>query len=267
MIEFRVREPDIACAVQGDAVQLQLHVVVAVARHVEHHVVGFVDFDNGVRFKSGVRRDGIEELAGAIVEIVVLPAVPFGFPDEALAILQPAGSVGRRIDTGVQPTCRPFFVKQGAALAGLGIAICKFDDLLPAIRPLDQQAAAAVRSPLDAVNIVADDGVIKRFAISCIDERRFIAREVVDQDVRDWIRRAGLRIRFDVDRVLHGRLVHLHEEILHRTFIEPVERNLCAVWRPPDRRGLRQFFAVDPAGRAVLDASLFTAVRRNLPLA
>ena len=45
VMERGIGQADVALAVEADAVQLQLQMVVAVARGVEHHARGLVDLD------------------------------------------------------------------------------------------------------------------------------------------------------------------------------------------------------------------------------
>ena len=57
---------------------------------------------------------------------------------------------------------------------------------------------AAVRRPADVVDVVPDHVVGERLAVADVDLRRLLARHVVDEQVTTGLRRAGLRVRLDV---------------------------------------------------------------------
>src|SRR5262249_44591862 len=77
------------------------------------------------------------------------------------------------------------------------------------------------------------------------------------------VRDAGFRIRLDVERVLKLREIRREVEVGDLALVEPVERQLLPIWRPPHRRALAQLLAVDPTRGSVFDASLVAAVRRD----
>ena len=58
VIERRIGEPFVALAVQADAVQLQLHVIVATAGHVIKQAGLFIDLDDVGDFKGMVGQRG-----------------------------------------------------------------------------------------------------------------------------------------------------------------------------------------------------------------
>src|SRR5262249_5392398 len=109
-----------------------------------------------------------------------------------------------------------------------------------------------------------DDVVLERLPIAHVDMRRLLRVDVVDKEIDDWIRRAGLRIRLDVERVLNLREGGRQIEVVNLAFVEAVVRELLAVRRPPHRGSLAKLFAVHPARRAEFDSCLNAAVARDL---
>ena len=210
--------------------QLHLHVVVAVARHVEHHARGFVDLDDGARLEAGVPGDRRDQLAGEVVEVVVRPAVALGFPDEPLLVVEQP-----HLRTVVHPARLPLLAHDHAALRRRRTARDELHDLLPAVRAVHRQLGAVGR-PADVVDVVADDVVGERLAVAHVDRRGPLRGQVVQQHFRHRIVRAGFRIGLDVDLPGDLRLVHLDVVVLDLAFVEAVGRDLRAVGRPPDRR-------------------------------
>ena len=79
VVERRVGEPPIVLAVEPDAVQLQLHVVVAVARHVVERLACFIDPHDRAHLERVIRQRR-EQLAAEVVEVEVPEAGALGRP-------------------------------------------------------------------------------------------------------------------------------------------------------------------------------------------
>ncbi len=94
---------------------------------------------------------------------------------------------------------------------------------------------------------MADDRVVEVPAVADVDPHRLAGRDVVDEQIDRRIRRSGGRERLGVERRLPLRLVERHVVIADIALVESVVGELAAVGRPPHRRALTQFFAVDPA--------------------
>jgi hypothetical protein len=63
VIELGIGQPDVTLPVQTDAMQLHLHVVVAVPRAVEQDVGRFVHLEQAPHLEAGVRSQRRNELA------------------------------------------------------------------------------------------------------------------------------------------------------------------------------------------------------------
>ena len=74
MVIGGIGEPFVSLAVQADPVQLELHVIVAAARHVVEQSGLFIDAYDRTHFELMVRERG-QEFAGQVVEVEVLEAV------------------------------------------------------------------------------------------------------------------------------------------------------------------------------------------------
>ena len=135
----------------------------------------------------------------------------------------------------------------------------ELQDVLPAVGAIEEQLPAVGR-PGDAVDVVADDGVVERLAVADVDLRRLLRRHVVHEQIDDRVRRARLGVGLDVVLALELGLIELEVDSRAPALVEPVVGDLRAVGRPPHRGRLRQLLAVDPARRAVLDAVLLAAV-------
>ena len=250
VVEGGVGQPHVLRAVQTDAVQLHLHVVVAVASGVEDDACGFVDLQERSDLEAGVRGQRRDQLAAQIVKIEVAPAVPLRFPDEATAVFEK-----RHRRAVLDPSRRPFLADDRAGPPGLGIRRREFEDVLLSIGPVEEQLRP-VRRPRDAIDVVADDVVVEGPAVSNVHFCAFLRRDVVHEQVDDGIRRARLRIRLDVVLALNLRLIDLEVVVGYLLFVEPVVGDPAAVGGPPHGRPLTELFTVDPARRPYLIRSL-----------
>ncbi len=223
MMEGGIREPDVSLAVEADAVELHLHVVVAVARGVEQQPCRLVHPHHVADLEIRVVRQRRNEPAAEIVEVQVVPAVAGRCPNEATTVLE---KLHRRIV--FNPSRWPFFAQDDPCGARRRVARGVLQDVLAAVGAVEEQLAAVGR-PRHAVDVVADDRIVERPAVPDVDLRRPLCRDVVDVEVDDGIRRAGLRIRFRVDLALNLRLKHLQEVVGDVLLVEPVVRDPGAI--------------------------------------
>ncbi len=223
VIEGRVGQPDITLAVQPDPMQLQLEVIVAVARGVEDDPRGLIDLDQGAGLERRVRGERRDQPTADVVEIEVGPAVALRFPDEPLAVLQPGD---RR--AVVDPPGRPLFADDHPRHAGLGVRRRELEDVLAAVGAIEQQLAA-VRRPGDAVDVVADDTVLEGLPAADVDPGGLPGRHVVDEQLDDRVVDAGLWIGLGVDAALEPGLIELEIVVGHLALVEPVVGQLAAV--------------------------------------
>ena len=260
-MEGAIRETHVPLAVETDAVELHLHVVVAVTGGIEHQPRGFVDLDDVAdleRRMAGQRRD---EPAAQVVEIQVAPAVARRLPDEPPAVLEKLH--GRVV---LDPPGGPLLAQDDPRLAGRGIRRDVLQDVLAPVGTVVEQLGA-VRGPGNPVDVVADDGVVEGLAFAHVNLRRLLRGDVVNEQIDHGVRRARLGIGLDVVLALDLGLIELEVIVGDLHLVEPVVRDLRAVGGPPHRARLRELLAVDPARRPVLDAVLLAAVGRNLRLA
>jgi hypothetical protein len=253
-MELRIGQPHVAASVETDPVQLELQVIVAVAGGVEHHAGGLVDLHQRRRLEARAPGQGRDQRTVEIVEIEVAPAVPLRLPDEPPAVREEHH--GRAV---LDPAGRPLFANDDAQRAGLRVRGDQFEDVLPAVGPVEEQLAAVGR-PAHAIRVVADHIVVERLAAANVEPGGPLRRHVVDQQVHHRIGDAGLGIRLGIDGALQLGLIELQVIVGDGTLVEPIERELAAVGRPPHRGDLIELFAVDPAGRPILDPPLAAAV-------
>ena len=234
--------------------QLQLERIVAVARRVEHHPGRLVDLHQRDGFERGVGGQRGNQLAAEIVEIEVAPAVALGLPDEAAVVLQEHR--GRAV---LDPAGRPLFAQHHPHFPARRLGGHHLEDVLAAVGAVEQQFPA-VGAPVHVIGVVADDVVGERLAVAHVDLCRLLRGDVVDQEIDDRVRRAGLRIGLGVHGALQLGLIELQVVVGNAALVEAIERHLAAVGRPPDGGDLIELFAVDPARGAVLDALVGAAV-------
>jgi hypothetical protein len=153
-------------------------------------------------------------------------------------------------------------VDDRTALARLRVARGELQDVLFAIRAVQQDLGAALR-PADPIHVMTNHIVVERPPVSHVDPRRLLAGDIVDKQIDHWIRLARLGICLDIEGVVDLGLVHLQVVIRYLLFVEAVIRELPAVRRPPHRGALFQFLPVDPAGGSVLGAFRLTAIGRD----
>ena len=96
----------------------------------------------------------------------------------------------------------------------VGSAAANSMDVLPAVRPREQQLLA-VRRPRHAVDVVADHVVVEGLAAAHVDLDAGLRRDVVHEEIDDRVGLAGLRIGLDVDRAVELGLIHLQEVVGH----------------------------------------------------
>ena len=246
MVVCRIGEPHVARAVELHAVQLQLHVVVAIAGHVVHRARSFVQGLDAGDFEVVVRERG-QQFPAQVVQVVVPEPVALRFPDEAAAVGQVAHE--RAV---LHPARGPRLVDDRAAGARRRIAGREIHDVLPPVRAIERQFLPVGR-PADVVHVVAHGVVRERLAVADVEVRGLPAGQVVHVEIDHRIRHARLGIRFRVHRVVQRGLRHLQVVVGHLALVESVVRDLLSIGRPPERGALRQLFAVHPTGRAVLD--------------
>ena len=234
--------------------QLQLERIVAVARRVEHHPGRLVDLHQRDGFERGVGGQRGNQLAAEIVEIEVAPAVALGLPDEAAVVLQEHR--GRAV---LDPAGRPLFAQHHPHFPARRLGGHHLEDVLAAVGAVEQQFPA-VGAPVHVIGVVADDVVGERLAVAHVDLCRLLRGDVVDQEIDDRVRRAGLRVGLGVHGALQLGLIELQVVVGNAALVEAIERHLAAVGRPPDGGDLIELFAVDPARGAVLDALVGAAV-------
>ena len=114
---------------------------------------------------------------------------------------------------------------------------------------------------------MAHDIVVERLAAPNVDLRGAARIDVIDEQIDGRVRRAGLGVRFELERRLHTRQIRRQEVIGNLRLVEAVVRELAAVGRPPHRGFLLELFAVRPAGRSVLHTRLGGTIRRDGGLA
>ena len=136
-MECRVREPHIALAVEAYTMELQLHVIVAVASRVEDDASRFIDLDERAYLERRMSRQRRDQLPAEIVEIQVRPAVALRFQDEPPAVLE---EVHR--GTVVDPAGRPLLADDDARGAGVGIGSDELQDVLAAVGTVEDQLPA-----------------------------------------------------------------------------------------------------------------------------
>ncbi len=223
MVKGGIREANVSPAIESNAVQLQLEVIVAVASGIEDDARSFIDLRERrdlERLVAGQRRD---ERAREVVQIEVGEAVAFRLPDESLVVFQ---ELHRR--PVVDPARRPLFTDDDPRRAGLGVRGDELQDVLAAIGSIEQHFAAVGR-PRHAVDVVADDGVVERLAIADIDLRALLRGDVVDPEVHDWVGRTGFRVRLHVVGALNLGLIELKVVVEDLFLVEAVVRDLAAV--------------------------------------
>ena len=261
VVEGGIGQAQVQLAVEPDPMELQLHVVVAVARGVEHHARRFVDLEQRANLEPGVRGQRCDQSAAQIVEIEIAPAVALRLPDEPAAVLQ-EGHGGAVLD----PAGRPFLAHDHAGGAGLGVGGRELENVLPPVGAVEEQLGP-VRRPRHAVDIVPDHGVVERLAAAHVDPGALLRRNVVDEQLDDRIRSARLGIGLDVILALNLRLVHLEVVVRDLFLVESVVGHPTVVGGPPHGGALAELFAVDPARRSVLDPVGLAAVGRDRDLA
>ena len=133
VVEGRIGEAAVFLAIKAHAVQLQFHRIVTAARRVIKQSGFFVHALDSANFKSMIGKL-CDETAAEIIQVEIFPTRPLGSPDEPLSVLQKAH--GRRI---VNPARRPFFPDNDAALARTWIRRAKLENVLPAIRAVEEQ--------------------------------------------------------------------------------------------------------------------------------
>ena len=239
--------------------QLQLHVVVTAARHVEERARALVDAHD-VRHLERVRGDGREQLAGELVQVEVAETRALRGPQEALAVGEPRHR--RRV---LRPALRPLLAHDHAARTARGIGGHELHYVLPAVRAVEQKLAR-VLGPFDAVDVVPDHVVAERRTVACVDLGDRAAREVEHVELGHRVGRTRLRVGLDVHHALHLGLVELQVEVGHAALVEAIEGELRAIGRPPHRRVLVELLAVHPAADRVLRALRRVAIGRDRAL-
>ncbi len=201
-------------------------------------------------------QDG-EPRSRQIIQVVIFKTGPGRGPDETPAVLQP-GQLGSDVD----PAGRPFLADDRPAFSRDRIGGREFQDVLEAVHP-EEKKLPGIDRPGDVVDIMADDVVFERPAVADVDHRGFFRRRLIDKNVDNGIRPAGLGISLDVGPGIGPGLIRLEDIIGNPALVEAVKRQLGGIGRPPHGRDLVQLLAVHPAGRAALRPELFVAVGRH----
>ena len=271
VMKRRISEARVAGAIQADAVQLQLHRIIAVARRVVEQSGGFIHAHDVRDLEAVVsERDRRTNGAGVeIIEVKVIPTRAFRSPDETVAVFEEP--MGRQI---LRPTVRPFLTHDHAALPGRWIGRDELQDVLPPVGAVEEQLFP-IRRPRDAIDVMTDHGLGESLPVAHVHAHGLLGRQIVNKQVHDGIRAPSFHVRLQVQRALDARLVQREREIRYSTFVETVEGDLLVVRRPPDGGGLKQLLPIHPGGGAVLhpgpvaaiggDGEIVGAVRRAQP--
>ena len=260
MMERGIGQADIALPIETDPVELQLQMVVAIACGVEHDPCGLVDLDEAGDLERRVVRQRRDERSVEVIEVEIGKAVTLRLPDESPAVARLLEKLHQR--PVVDPARRPLFVDDDAGGARVGVGRNQLEHVLAAVRAIEEQLTP-VRRPRNAIDVVPDDVVVEGLAAANVDPRALLRGDVVDEEIDDWVGRAGLGVGLDVVGALNLGLIELKVVVDDLFFVEAVVRDLAAVGRPPDGARLAELFAVDPARRTVLDAILVVAVSRD----
>ncbi len=254
VVERRIRETAVVLPVEADAVELQLHRVVAVARRVPHHAGLLVHLLDRLHLERVVG-ERAQELPGVVVQVEVGEAGALGDPQEALPIGEPTDRW-----VVLHPRVRPFLANHHPAAPRRRGARRELEHVLAPVRAVERDLRA-VRRPRDLVDVVAHHVVGEGRAVAHVHAGGPAGREIVDEEVDHGVGRTRLGIGLAVERVLDLGLLELEVVVRDVALVEAVVGQLRSVRRPPHGRDLPELLSVDPARRPVLDAILRASVR------